>query len=143
MKKHLFFILILLLSFQSYGAGKKWKIPNADTLVVKHTNYLADTLTAGSTAISATNGKLDVTDSSITITKLNQILLENQTAYIDSDSVHVDISSYSFTAPKVILTSKSAWHAAIKSVSASEIVLYIDISGSAEQVIYDLLILEQ
>ena len=86
---------------------------------------------------------MSIKDSSITVSKINQVFLESQTASVDSDSVHVDISSYSFTNPQVILTNRSNWHASVKSVSASEVVLYIDIAGYGTEVKYDLLIIER
>jgi len=132
-------ITLLILIYNSVGLCQKYVV--RDTADIKVTKILADSLANDST-ISAKNGKLSIKDSSIVLQKINHVLLENQTASADSDSVHIDISSYNFSNPKAILTNKSNWHASVKSVSSSEIVLYVSPAGFGSEVKYDLLILE-
>lgn len=73
MKKLIIIFIILLFIPMSVRAGKKWKIPNTDTLVVKHTDLLADTLANDST-LEADGQKLRIKDNSIDVLQIKNTL---------------------------------------------------------------------
>ena len=127
-----------------HGSGSGDKIATADLVDLSITtgkiNNLAVT-TAKLNNDAITTDKIANND--IKLEDLQHTLLQNQSASVDSDSVHIDISSYSYTSPKVILINKSNWHASVKRVTTSQVVLYISPIGSGSSVIYDLLIMEE
>lgn len=108
---------------------------------------------SGSGIIDGTIAAVDIATGAVTTTELlngsakledfKSVLLEDQTASIDSSEVHVNISAYSFTNPKVIVTNKSDWHCYFKSTTSTVVVLGIDPFGADSVVTYDLLIIEE
>jgi hypothetical protein len=84
-----------------------------------------------------------IADDNITLSKMNKVLLEDQTADPDDSTTTIDITSYGFTDPFVYLTNKADWGIHLVSVSSTTVVVGIADFGSAAEVKFDLLIIEK